>query len=793
MRPQWGDDRQPTRPSPTRTPALRPGPRRLRRTPRHRDPRLHRIDRHPGHRRGAAQPRPLPGRRAVRRGRPGRAARRAGPPAAACGRSRVADADGRAARCARRSPAATAPASRCPRSWPGPDAATELAALPSATPCSTASPAPSACAPTLAALEAGRVLVLANKESLIVGGPLVKAVARPGQIVPVDSEHSALFQALRGRHPRARSASWSSPPPAARSAAGRGRELAEVTPADGAGAPHLGHGPGGHHQLRDPGQQGPGGHRGAPALRHPLRADRGRGPPAVVRPLDGGVHRRLDAGPGQPARHAGADRARPRLAATGCRTPRPPSTGRKASTLGRSSRSTTRRSPPSRSPAQVGSARRHRTGGVQRGQRGVRRTPSWPAGCRSPGSWTPWPRWSRNTAPPPGTSLTVADVLEAEAWARARARETGAARRQRRHAYDDPDDGPRHRRLRRRACCSPSPGTSWATSRRPSCSASACPQYMVGFGPTIWSRTKGDTEYGVKAIPLGGYIRMIGMFPPGDDGRITARSTSPWRSMIEDARSAAFEELQPGRRGPAVLHAQALEARHRDVRRAVHEPDPGRRALPRRADGLRHPDPDRPRSAASRDCVISQADGQREQDTCAGDATRPPRRRRPDSRPATRIVAFNGTPGRRLGPRCRRTSATPRARRPSPCERDGTRAWSCTPNLIKNKVAKTDGNGGYVDGPVRDRRLPRLHRPPSGIVPLSFGAVRRPDGRHGRARRAASLVDLPGQGPRRCGTRPSTARRAQQDSPIGVVGAARVGGEVVLAGHARRSSGSPSC
>ncbi|HCA84468.1 MAG TPA: 1-deoxy-D-xylulose-5-phosphate reductoisomerase [Streptomyces sp.] len=53
-------------------------------------------------------------------------------------------------------------------------------------------------APTLAALEAGRVLVLANKESLIVGGPLVKAVAEPGQIVPVDSEHSALFQALAG-------------------------------------------------------------------------------------------------------------------------------------------------------------------------------------------------------------------------------------------------------------------------------------------------------------------------------------------------------------------------------------------------------------------------------------------------------------------------------------------------------------------------------------------------------------------------------------------------------------------
>ncbi|WP_169581509.1 MULTISPECIES: 1-deoxy-D-xylulose-5-phosphate reductoisomerase [Microbacterium] len=51
--------------------------------------------------------------------------------------------------------------------------------------------------PTLAALETGRTLALANKESLIVGGDLVTALAKPGQIVPVDSEHSAIAQALR--------------------------------------------------------------------------------------------------------------------------------------------------------------------------------------------------------------------------------------------------------------------------------------------------------------------------------------------------------------------------------------------------------------------------------------------------------------------------------------------------------------------------------------------------------------------------------------------------------------------
>jgi 1-deoxy-D-xylulose-5-phosphate reductoisomerase len=55
--------------------------------------------------------------------------------------------------------------------------------------------------PTLAALDAGNTLALANKESLIMGGPLVLERAKPGQIVPVDSEHSALAQCLRGGSP----------------------------------------------------------------------------------------------------------------------------------------------------------------------------------------------------------------------------------------------------------------------------------------------------------------------------------------------------------------------------------------------------------------------------------------------------------------------------------------------------------------------------------------------------------------------------------------------------------------
>jgi len=87
-----------------------------------------------------------------------------------------------------------------PKILAGPDANTELAAWP----CDVVLNGMTGSvglAPTLAALEAGRTLALANKESLIVGGPLVKTRTATGQIVPVDSEHSALAQCLRGGRP----------------------------------------------------------------------------------------------------------------------------------------------------------------------------------------------------------------------------------------------------------------------------------------------------------------------------------------------------------------------------------------------------------------------------------------------------------------------------------------------------------------------------------------------------------------------------------------------------------------
>ena len=95
---------------------------------------------------------------------------------------------------------------------------------------------------TLRALESGARLALANKESLIIGGPLVKALAAPGQIVPVDSEHSAIAQALRGGtadEVRRLVVTASGGPFRARSAA----ELDDVTPAQALAHPTWSMGP----------------------------------------------------------------------------------------------------------------------------------------------------------------------------------------------------------------------------------------------------------------------------------------------------------------------------------------------------------------------------------------------------------------------------------------------------------------------------------------------------------------------------------------------------------------------
>ncbi|TIC80879.1 site-2 protease family protein [Nocardioides sp. GY 10127] len=92
-------------------------------------------------------------------------------------------------------------------------------------------------------------------------------------------------------------------------------------------------------------------------------------------------------------------------------------------------------------------------------------------------------------------------------------------------------------------------------------------QYFIGFGPTVWSKRIGETEYGVKAVPLGGYVKIVGMLPPGADQelgdrlgngesietlpsgetavRVRKSNTGMFTQLISDARAAEWELVQP--------------------------------------------------------------------------------------------------------------------------------------------------------------------------------------------------------------------------------------------------------
>ncbi|MGA5297327.1 M50 family metallopeptidase [Streptomyces koyangensis] len=295
------------------------------------------------------------------------------------------------------------------------------------------------------------------------------------------------------------------------------------------------------------------------------------------------------------------------------------------------------------------------------------------------------------------------------------------------------------------------------------------PQYMVGFGPTIFSRRKGETEYGIKAIPLGGYIRMIGMFPPGADGRIEARSTSPFRGMIEDARSAAFEELQPG-----------------DETRLFYTRKPWKRVIVMFAGPFMNLilavaiflgvsmsfgfATQTTTVGGVQQCVISQSD---KRDTCrSGDPVSPAKAA--GLQEGDKIVAFNGTPvddWATLSERIRQTIGPATLT----VERDGART-QLEATLIENRVAKKDADGEVVkDQWVRAGYLGFAAQ--TEIQPLGFvDSV----GRMGDMLEngVESIIALPSKVPALWDAAFDGGERAD-DSPVGVVGAARIGGEVM--------------
>ena len=74
-------------------------------------------------------------------------------------------------------------------------------------------------------------------------------------------------------------------------------------------------------------------------------------------------------------------------------------------------------------------------------------------------------------------------------------------------------------------------------------------QYFVGFGKTVWSTRRGETEYGIKAIPLGGYVKLVGMLPPAKGEaptKVRSTNTGMFTQLISDARAAEYEHVRPG-------------------------------------------------------------------------------------------------------------------------------------------------------------------------------------------------------------------------------------------------------
>ena len=216
-------------------------------------------------------------------------------------------------------------------------------------------------------------------------------------------------------------------------------------------------------------------------------------------------------------------------------------------------------------------------------------------------------------------------------------------------------------------------------------------QYMVGFGPTLWSRTRGETEYGLKAVPLGGYVRLVGMYPPPD-----AVGNPPVRGrigrLVQDARESSAQEIRPGEDHRAFYRLSTPKKLVVMLGGPVMNLVIAAVLLTAVLVGFGLPGATTTVSSVS-DCVVAAAEGDRE---CrASDPVAPAAAA--GIRPGDTIVEFDGAPvtdWAALQDTIRATDAEPI---PVVVERDGQRiALTVTPLVTERPVIGPDG------GPVLD-------------------------------------------------------------------------------------------
>ena len=317
-----------------------------------------------------------------------------------------------------------------------------------------------------------------------------------------------------------------------------------------------------------------------------------------------------------------------------------------------------------------------------------------------------------------------------------------------------------------------------------------CTEYMVGFGKTLWSFRRGDTEYGIKAVPLGGYVRMVGMMPPPRYSTDGGRGLSRWRAMAEDAREASYVELEP-----------------QDQDRQFYQRAPWKRLIVMFAGpgmnvvlaavllgvlfmGIGVPQ-QTTQIAVVNECVVS-AEDQGETDSCEGLPPTPANEA--GLRPGDVIVEVAGhpTPGWNDANQLIRASLGPTE---IVVERDGERL-PLTVDIIENELPARDAEGDFIyetdadgDEITDDRGFPVYTMETVGFLGIVFATERAPLTLTESAQEMGTmmvgvgeaLIELPSKIPGVFGAAFLGEERGA-DSPVGIVGISRIGGEILAQG-----------
>lgn len=298
------------------------------------------------------------------------------------------------------------------------------------------------------------------------------------------------------------------------------------------------------------------------------------------------------------------------------------------------------------------------------------------------------------------------------------------------------------------------------------------PEFMVGFGRTIWSRRRGETEYGIKAIPLGGYVRMIGMLPPAKGGGRLGRSrrTGPFQGLMDDARAQSQADVLPQdadrqfwTRSPWKRIVVMFAGPFMNLILAVFLFAVLLMGVGQPTDGTRIQDVS--------ECVVPASLTATQQiDQCPVGAPPTPAAAA-GLRPGDRVVSFAGQDiAEAEGLKLREAIRVASGPTPLVVDRNGERV-TMSVNIIDNQVQDLrDRNRTVTAGFIGVALLPDYVQQGPGAVLTEIGGM--------IARTGEAITQIPERVPALFGAAFLGAERAP-DSPVGVVGISRIGGEIL--------------